>query len=125
MPYMAIFGQPGFQAHGRPRLCHRRASRRPPGALGSPFVLLLACLAAAHGPDCLGLLRCGQGGLACTVAIVSDGRRPGGPDSRRSLVWMTGISGPQQTLAFPSLRLPLARPKSAFCRKLALLDAAN
>jgi len=30
---------------------------RPPGALGSPFVLLLACLAAAHGPGRPGLRR--------------------------------------------------------------------
>jgi len=40
------------------------APPRPHGAVGSPFVLLLACLAAARGLVRPGLRRCLQGGLA-------------------------------------------------------------
>jgi len=72
-----------------------------PGALGSPFVLPLACLAAAHGPGRPGLWRCRQGGLACPGrAIVSEGQEAGRAGCLKMLLFgnrdfsPTGGSGP-------------------------------
>jgi len=67
-----------------------------PGALGSPFVLPLACLAAAHGPGRPGLWRCRQGGLACPGrAIVSEGQEAGRAGCLEMLAF--GQLGPQAT----------------------------
>ncbi len=81
--------QPEYQAGNKPRASHRRASRRPPGALGSPLVLQLACLAAARGPGRPGLQQCRQGGLACPAGDrFQRGRRLGRLDACRC--WYSG-----------------------------------
>jgi len=93
-----------------------------PGALGSPFVLLLACLAAARGPGRRGLRRCRQGGLACRQAIVSEGQEAGQMPGDAG-IRAAGISGSRQGPARPPPRLPAARlalsARLSSCRWLA------
>jgi len=76
----------------------------PPGALGLPLVLPLACLAAAPGPGRPGLPRCHRGGLACPAGdnLWGAGGRAGLMPEDAG-IRAAGISRPQKATAGPPL----------------------
>jgi hypothetical protein len=102
-----VAGEAGIRQQGsRLAAGPSKAISAPPAtwrALGSPFVLLLACMATVRGPG-LAAMSAGQAGLPDGRSRPG-GRRPVGPDAMRSLVRTDGISGSRRAPAGPLLAI--------------------